>query len=223
MPPAANANSDWASWLGPWPGLDRRERVQPVLDPAVDVRFEGADGEGAQRGQQQTDRDPAGAARGDVQQDHEEPEEEERGAEVAFQDEYADAEQPDRDDRAEDPPGGQLERLSRQIWRPVYASAFRLAARYAAKNTASRTFANSPGWKENPAIRIQIRAPFTAGKKIGRMSRTRAAATQTYAYRWRTRWSRSRTTTTMNSATPTVDQTSWAGAARSPGVSRSSR
>ena len=70
---------------------------------------------------------------------------------------------------------------------------------------------------ENPAIRIQMRAPFTAGKKIGRASRTSAAVTQTYAYRWSTRWSRSRTTTTMNSATPSVDQTSWIGAARSPG------
>jgi hypothetical protein len=56
-----------------------------------------------------------------------------------------------------------------------------LAARYAAKKTASSTFANSPGWMENPAIRIQIRAPFTAGKRTGRVSRTRAAATQTYA------------------------------------------
>ena len=51
--------------------------------------------------------------------------------------------------------------------RPVYARALRFAARYAAKNTASSTFANSPGWMENPAIRIQMRAPFTAGNRIG--------------------------------------------------------
>jgi hypothetical protein len=54
-----------------------------------------------------------------------------------------------------------------------------LAARYPAKKIASRTFANSPGWMEKPAILSQSRAPFTAGKKIGRVSRTRAATTQT--------------------------------------------
>jgi hypothetical protein len=69
---------------------------------------------------------------------------------------------------------------SRQIRRPVYARALRFAARYPAKNTASRTFANSPGWMENPATLTQIRAPFTAGKKIGRTSRTSALTTDTY-------------------------------------------
>lgn len=99
----------------------------------------------------------------------------------------------------------------------------RFAARYAAKNTASRILANSPGWKENPPTRIQILAPFTAGKKIGTIIRTSAVATERYAYRWSTRWSRSRTTTAMNRATPSVDQISWVGAAWSLGVSRSSR
>lgn len=81
-------------------------------------------------------------------------------------------------------PVGNWSRSKRQILRPAYASAVRLAARYEAKNTASSTFANSPGWMENPAIRIQIRAPFTAGKRIGSARRARAATTQTYAYRW---------------------------------------
>ncbi len=76
---------------------------------------------------------------------------------------------------------------------------------------------------ENPAIRIQIRAPFTGGNRIGSASSTRAATTQTYAYRWSTRWSRSTSTTAMNNPTPSVDHTSCVGAAWSPGVSRSSR
>ncbi len=117
-------------------------------------------------------------------------------------------------------PVGNCTRHSR---RPAYASACPLAARYPAKNTASSTFANSPGCNENPAIRTQIRAPFTAGKKIGTVSRASAPTTLTYAYRWSTRWSSRTTTTTMNSATPRVDQLSWVGAAASPGVSRSSR
>lgn len=83
--------------------------------------------------------------------------------------------------------------------------------------------ANSPGWKENPPTLIQILAPFTAGKKIGTIIRTRAVATERYAYRWSTRWSRRNTTTAMKNATPSVDQTSWVGAAWSFGVSRSSR
>ncbi len=103
------------------------------------------------------------------------------------------------------------------------ASTEPFAARYAAKNTASRIFANSPGWKDRPPTRTQIRAPFTAGKKIGRMSRASAAATDTYAYRRSSRWSRRHTTTTANSATPSADQTSCVGAARSAGVSRSRR
>lgn len=68
-----------------------------------------------------------------------------------------------------------------QTLRPVYASALRFAARYAAKKTASRILANSPGWKESPPIRIQILAPFTAGKKIGTISSTSAVATERYA------------------------------------------
>ena len=67
---------------------------------------------------------------------------------------------------------------SRQTVRPVYARALRLAARYAAKKTARRILANSPGWKENPPTLIQILAPFTAGKKIGTISRTSAVATE---------------------------------------------
>ncbi|CAM5264625.1 hypothetical protein SHIRM173S_03992 [Streptomyces hirsutus] len=102
-------------------------------------------------------------------------------------------------------------------------SAPRFSARYAAKNTASSTFANSPGWMENPATRIQMRAPFTAGKRIGAVSRTSAEAAHTRVKRRSTRWSRSSRTTAMNSATPSVDHTNWVGAASSPGVSRSSR
>ena len=149
--------------------LDRREGVQPVLDPAVHVRLQPADGDGAQGGQQQADRDPAGAAGGDVQQDDEQAEEQQRGAEVALQDQDADAQQPDRErsGRARGRWAAGAARTARPA--PVYASALRLAARYAAKKTASSTFANSPGWMENPAIRIQMRAPFTAGKRIGRM------------------------------------------------------
>lgn len=91
--------------------LDGREGVQPVLDAAVDVRFEPADGHRAHAREQQPHRDPSGAARGDVQHDHEQAEEQQRGAQIAFQDQDADAQQPDGDDRAEDAPGGQLEAL----------------------------------------------------------------------------------------------------------------
>ena len=65
--------------------------------------------------------------------------------------------------------------------RPVCASALRFAARYAAKNTASRILANSPGWNESPPIRIQILAPFTAGKRIGTIISSSAAVTERYA------------------------------------------
>ena len=76
---------------------------------------------------------------------------------------------------------------------------------------------------DSPASLIQIRAPLTAGKNTGSVSSTSPAAPQRYAWRSSARWSPSSTTTTMNTPTPSVDHTSWAGAVRSAGVSRSSR
>ena len=48
-----------------------------------------------------------GSPGGHVQQDDEDPEEEQRGAEIPFEHQHGDADQPDRDDRAEHPAGRQ--------------------------------------------------------------------------------------------------------------------
>ena len=49
------------------------------------------------------------------------------------------------------------------------ASASRLLTRKPAKKSTSRTLANSPGWIENPANRIQLRAPLTSLNRAGRI------------------------------------------------------
>jgi hypothetical protein len=67
-PPAAKA-------VGALARVDRRERVLPVLDPAVHMRLQMADGHRAERREQQAERDPAGATGGDVEKDHEQAEE----------------------------------------------------------------------------------------------------------------------------------------------------
>lgn len=85
--------------------LDGGERIHPVVHAAVHVRFEGPDGVGTDSREQQADRDPADPSGGREQHDHEQSEEQQRGPEVPLQDQHADAQQPDREDRAEDPAG----------------------------------------------------------------------------------------------------------------------
>lgn len=71
------------------------------------MRLQRADGGRPDARQDQPDRDPAGAPGGHVQQDDEDGEEEERGAQIALQDQHRDADQPDRDDRSQHPAGGE--------------------------------------------------------------------------------------------------------------------
>lgn len=104
-PPASEGEEGLGELAGALAAFDGGEGIQPVPDPAVHVRLQGADGVRAQGGQQQPDRDPADPAGGGEQHDDEEAEEEQRGPEVPLQNEHADAEQPDREDRAEDPAG----------------------------------------------------------------------------------------------------------------------
>ncbi len=89
--------------------LDGLERIQPVVHPAVHVRFEGPDGVRAEGGEQQSDRDPADPPGGGEQHDHEQSEEQQRGPQIPLQDQHTDAEQPDREDRAEDAAGEEPE------------------------------------------------------------------------------------------------------------------
>ena len=76
-------------------------RVEPGLDALLDVRFEAGHADGAGRGHQQTEDDPAGPLGGDVQHDDEHSEEQQRGAEVGLEDQDQDRDEPDDQDRAE--------------------------------------------------------------------------------------------------------------------------
>lgn len=170
------------------------------------VRLERRDRVGAHSGEQQPDRDPADPAGGREEHDHEEAEEEQGGAEVPFQDQHPDAEQPDREDRPQDPAGQQLELPEEPP--PAQGEGGAVRGEVGGEEDGEQDLGELPGWKERPARRIQMWAPLTAGKKTGTSISTRATATDRYAYRWSTRWSRSSPTTSTNSTTPRADQRS---------------
>ena len=73
--------------------------------------------------------------------------------------------------------------------------------------------ANSPGWMEKPATRIQIFAPFTSlnrpGRIAGRARKARPAAASVYAYRASARWSRTTSRTATNRASPMQVHSTW--------------
>ena len=85
------------------------QRVQPGLHTLLDVRLEGGHADRAGRGHQQTEDDPAGPLGGDVQHDHEQAEEQQRGAEVGLEDQDAGSTRPDHEDRAEVAAAGQVQ------------------------------------------------------------------------------------------------------------------
>ena len=95
-------------------------------------------------------------------------------------------------------------------------STSRFCTRNAAKKTISASFANSPGWMEKPATRIQIFAPFTSlnrpGRIAGRARNARPAAASVYAYRASARWSRTISSTATNSASPMQVHSTWTSA-----------
>ena len=76
-------------------------RVEPGLDTRLDVRLEAGHADGADRGHQQTEDDPAGPLGGDVQHDDEHSEEQQRRTEVGLEDQDEDRHHPDDEDRAE--------------------------------------------------------------------------------------------------------------------------
>ena len=81
----------------------RVERVQPVLEPAVDV-FEGlARDEGSAKEERHTQQHPAEAAGGEVEHDQEQTEVEQGGAEVTLEDDDGHGQRPDHEDRTEVP------------------------------------------------------------------------------------------------------------------------
>ena len=78
-----------------------RERIQPTVDALLDVGEEQCREDGAGGEEGHADDDPRDLRGRDVEHGDEEAEEEERGAEVAFEDEDADAGDPRDDDGAE--------------------------------------------------------------------------------------------------------------------------
>ncbi len=76
--------------------------------------------------------------------------------------------------------------------------------------------ANSPGWMEKPATRIQILAPLTSeiddGSTAGSASSAMPTRARVYAKRESTRWSRTTIRKATNRMTPSVAQMSWTGA-----------
>jgi hypothetical protein len=73
------------------------------------VVLEGGDEDRAAGAQQHAEDDPAGALGGHVQHDHEEAEEEQRGAQVGLEDQDQQADGPDDEDRAQVAAAGQVE------------------------------------------------------------------------------------------------------------------
>ena len=97
-------NSAWAGLVrdrsGVVHGLVDVQRVQPGLDPAVHVRLQGADDHCSADRHQDAEDHPAGPLGGDVEHHHEDAEEDQRGAEVALEDQHQQADHPDRQHRA---------------------------------------------------------------------------------------------------------------------------
>ena len=90
-------------------GVEVAERVQPGADPDAHVAEVQVAEVGPGREEQHPEHRPAGAFGRDVEHHHEQPEEEQRGAEVALQDQDRQAQQPDQHDRAEVAGAGQVD------------------------------------------------------------------------------------------------------------------
>jgi len=147
------------------PGLvDVLERVQPDLDPLVDVVEQRPGQCRAADEEQQADEQPGQALGGDVEDHDERAEEQQRRAQVTLEDEHAQAGQQATRIGPRSRPRGRSTPSTR---RPASASTSRLDHEVAAKNTIKTILAASPGWNENPAARIQMRAPLTVAPSPG--------------------------------------------------------
>ena len=154
----------------------------------------------------QADEQPAGPLGGDVEHHHEEAEEQQRGAEVALEDQDAEADQPGDEDRAEVAAAGQVRPRNR---RPASASDVALAAPGSRRRRRpAAILANSPGWNEKPAEADPdpgaVDARGRSRQERQQQQRRGRRSSRCTCSGCSTRWSRTPTRTATSSATPSA-------------------